>query len=153
MPTIARAFLSLSLVALAACAAADDPPATPSTPAPQEPAPERLLVEAYFAAFNQHDVDAVMDLYAPHATMLDPTYDEPVEGKDVIRQHLVDLFAAVPDVNDEVVSTVVQPGFAAVEIVATGTAVGTTEPFTLPIATIFTIADGRITRDATYYDR
>ncbi len=116
-------------------------------------APEQAPVDAYFAAFNRHDVDAVIAFYSADATMLDPTYDEPVKGKDAIRQHVADRFAVVPDVHDEVVSTVVQPGFAAIELVATGTAVGAPGPFTLPLASFFTIDDGKIVRDATYYDQ
>lgn len=139
--------------AIAGCAREDGGSENASDGTTGTPAPEQALVDGYFAAFNRHDVDAVVAFYAADATMLDPTYDEPVRGRDVIQQHLADLFASVPDVHDEVVSTVVQPGFAAVELVATGTAVGAPDPFTLPLASFFTITEGKIVRDATYYDQ
>lgn len=138
--------LAALLAASAACATA------PAGPRPAEEQ-ERALVEAYFAAFNRHDLEAVVAFYAPDAVMVDPEHPGPVRGRAAIREHLRALFEEVPDVRDEVRQVVREPGRVAVEFVSTGTPRGAPAGFSVPIATFFTLEGGRIVRDATYYDR
>jgi steroid delta-isomerase-like uncharacterized protein len=53
-------------------------------------------IEHYNAAWNAHDVDAIVALHAPDMVFENHTVGERVEGDDV-RQHLVRIFENWPD--------------------------------------------------------
>jgi ketosteroid isomerase-like protein len=55
-----------------------------------------------------------------------------------------------PDLHDEVVTLFSQGDKVAVEFISTS--MRGDQKFTLPICTIFTIQNGKIVRDATYYN-
>ena len=42
------------------------------------------VVEGYIAAYNAHDLEAVLAMYAPEATMEDPVGSPPASGREAI---------------------------------------------------------------------
>ncbi len=115
------------------------------------------LVEQYFTAFNKHDVAAIMNMYATDATMEHPESKTPAKGQAAIHKHYEEMFAMIPDVKDHVKTTIIQGNKAAIEFTSRGTLPGEKprakgKSFDLPIAAIVEFKDGKIVRDATYYD-
>lgn len=112
------------------------------------------LVTTYFEHFNKHDWSAMAAMYADSAAFKDPSLEPGVvmqTRQEVIEKYTA-LGEAIPDLHDQVLN--VYPSgdhHVVVEFVSTGT-----DPsggkFELPICTIFTIDNGLITGDYTYYD-
>lgn len=61
------------------------------------------VVEAYFAAWDAHDPQAVMNLYADDGTYEDPATDGPLSGA-AIGDYAQGLFDAFPDLKLELIS-------------------------------------------------
>lgn len=114
---------------------------------------ERIVRQCY-EHFNKHEWEKMAALYTETAEFKDPSL-----GQDVVkqsRQQIVEKYTALtemfPDVKDEVVQ--IYPSgdkHIIVEFVSTGTAPDSSK-FELPICTIFTIENGQIAKDFTYYD-
>lgn len=112
------------------------------------------LIENYFKLFNDHKWKELSDLYVENAEFKDPSF-----GIGIVKQSKVEfvkkyteLNQVFPDLNDKVIQ--VYPSGdknIIVEFVSTGTAPDQSK-FELPISTIFTIENGKITKDYTYYD-
>ncbi|HXG42995.1 MAG TPA: ester cyclase [Dehalococcoidia bacterium] len=76
-------------------------------------------------AFNRHDIAAFAAFYASDAVAYDPTYPDPLRGRDAIRRDMEQFFRAFPDVHCEVMGDVLDRGVqAAVRLRATGTHLG-----------------------------
>lgn len=61
------------------------------------------VIEAYFAAWDAHDGQAVIDLYAEDGTYQDPATESPLSGQ-AIGDYAEALFAAFPDLKLELIS-------------------------------------------------
>ncbi len=112
------------------------------------------IVQQVYEHFNQHDWKGLANLYAENADFKDPSFGQAVVSQT--RQQIIDKYqemaAMFPDVRDDIVS--VYPSgekHVIVEFVSSGTGPDGSQ-WTLPICTIFTIENGQITRDFTYYD-
>lgn len=112
------------------------------------------LIRQYYDHFNRHDWKAMAALYSETADFKDPSLGTGIVRQT--RQQIIDKYAELqktfPDIHDRIVQT--YPSGAnqvIVEFVSTGTAPDSSK-FELPICTIFTIEDGKITKDYTYYD-
>lgn len=112
------------------------------------------LIEQYFTAFNNHDWDNMASLYTDEAAFKDPSLGPGIVTQT--RKHIIqkyrELLDVFPDISDEVVQ--VYPSgdnHVIVEFISRGTAPDGSE-FELPVCTIFTIENGQITKDFTYYD-
>lgn len=110
------------------------------------------LVRAFFDAFNRHDLDAVVGVYAPDALLESSDFDAPRHGREGARRTYAELFAALPTVHDELKSIVVDGASVAVEFESRWDAHGEVPAGKLAFATIFTLRAGLIARDATYFD-
>ena len=115
--------------------------------------PNRETVVKLFEAFNKHDWDGYAGYYAADADFLDPSF-----GNDYVQQthqQIVDKYLAFekisPDIKDEVVGIYDIGEKVIVEFVAGGTAPDGTK-WRLPICSVLTIKDGKVIRDATYFD-
>ncbi|KAB7730422.1 nuclear transport factor 2 family protein [Rudanella paleaurantiibacter] len=112
------------------------------------------LVQEYYAYFNKHDWANMAELYTEVADFKDPSLGEGIVKQT--RQQTIKKYSELgvmfPDVKDEVVQ-IYSSGekHVIVEFISSGTAPDSTK-FTLPICTIFTIENGKITKDFTYYD-
>lgn len=112
------------------------------------------LVRQYYAYFNSHDWEKMARMYAEVSDFKDPSLGQGIVKQT--RQQIIEKYAGLgeifPDVKDEIIQ--IYPSgdkHVAVEFVSTGTAPdGST--FELPICTVFTIENGQITKDFTYYD-
>lgn len=112
------------------------------------------LVKQYFDHFNQHNWPKMAAMYTDTAEFKDPSLGQGTfkQTRDQIVKKYSELGTTFADVRDEVLQ--VYPSgdkHIIVEFVSTGTAPDGSK-FELPICTIFTIENGLITKDFTYYD-
>lgn len=112
------------------------------------------LVRKYYEHFNNHDWENMANMYAPTAEFKDPSFGTEIvlQTREEIVKKYSELNEVFADIKDEIVA--VYPSgekHIIVEFVSTGTAPDDSK-FELPICTIFTIENGLITKDFTYYD-
>ena len=112
----------------------------------------RDTADKLFAAFNRHDIDAMIKLYAADAEIISPDHQKTLHGPEGARAIYAPLFAQFPDLHDRVVTMTAQDHRIAVEFVSTGCAAPPNKCFELPIASVLTLRDGRIVRDVSYFD-
>jgi steroid delta-isomerase-like uncharacterized protein len=77
-------------------------------------------IDRYNAAWNAHDVDAIMAMHAPDMTFANHTAGESAQGDDV-RAHIASIFEGWPDIRFETKRLYVRDGLVAQEWVATAT--------------------------------
>lgn len=120
----------------------------------QESSKNEKLVKTYFEHFNNHNWIKMAEMYTDTADFKDPSL-----GTGIVKQTQMQTIAkytalnkVFPDLKDEV-KAVYSSGenHIVVEFISTGTAPDNSK-FELPICTIFTIENGKITKDFTYYD-
>lgn len=106
-----------------------------------------------FEAFNAHAWETMATYYSEPASFLDPSL-----GRSYVDQHRADIvrkYAEMhqmfPDIHDEVTGIYPSGDRVVVEFTSTGTSADSVS-FVLPIVTVLTFQDGRIVKDATYYD-
>ncbi len=112
------------------------------------------LVETYFKHFNNHDWEKMTNMYSENSEFKDPTL-----GKGIVKQtrkEIIEKYSELnkifPDLKDKVIKTYPSgENHIIVEFVSSGTAPDNSK-FELPICTIFTIENGMITKDFTYFD-
>ena len=134
-------------------------PATETSNTPQEDSFQQLeqiqennlaLIEQFYNHFNANEWDKMANMYSDNADFKDPSL-----GTGIVQQTIEkysELNAIFEDLHDEVVQTYASgENHVIVEFVSTGTAPDQST-FELPICTIFTIENGKITKDFTYYD-
>ncbi len=112
------------------------------------------ITKSLYEHFNKHEWRKMAELYSENAEFKDPSL-----GTKIVKQthkQIVDKYtelnATFPDIHDKVIQ--IYPSGnnnVIVEFVSTGTAPDHSK-FELPICTIFTIENGKITKDFTYYD-
>ncbi|MBX7243341.1 MAG: nuclear transport factor 2 family protein [Bacteroidia bacterium] len=140
-----RLFL-LALTGLLSC----NPPAQDNSAADANVA----IVKQNFAHFNAHDWTKMASMYAEKAEFKDPGLGTEIvtQTRKQIIEKYTGLQSEIPDVHDEIL-TIYPSGnqHVIVEFVSTGTAPDSSR-FKLPICTIFTLENGLITKDFTYYD-
>ena len=112
------------------------------------------LIENYFKLFNEHKWKELSELYVENAEFKDPSFGNGIvkQSKAEFVKKYTELNQVFPDLKDKVIQ--VYPSGdknIIVEFVSTGTAPDQSK-FELPISTIFTIENGKITKDYTYYD-
>ncbi len=112
------------------------------------------LIKQYFTHFNNHDWEKMANMYADPAAFKDPSF-----GPEVVtqtRKQTVEKYCEMSEMfsnlHDEIIQTYPSGDkHLIVEFVSSGTAPDGSS-FELPICTIFTIEDGLITKDYTYFD-
>lgn len=112
------------------------------------------VVKQYFEYFNKHDWKKMSEMYIETADFKDPSF-----GKGIVKQtrkQTEDKYAELnkffPDLHDKIIR--IYPSgenHIIVEFVSTGTAPDNSK-LELPICTVFTIENGLITKDFTYFD-
>ena len=112
------------------------------------------IARELFVHFNNHDWQKMADLYIENAEFKEPASGMVVhqKSKEMIIKEYSELQNQFPDVQDSVVA--VYPSGdknVIVEFVSKGTLPDQSK-FELPICTIFTIENGKITKDYTYFD-
>jgi hypothetical protein len=112
------------------------------------------LIKQYFEYFNKHDFVNMANMYADTADFKDPSLGEGnvKQTHEQTAKKYSELSLMFPDLHDEVIS--IYPSgnkHMIVEFISTGS-MSDSVKFTLPICTIFTIENGLITKDFTYFD-
>jgi ketosteroid isomerase-like protein len=143
LTTMKKALLLLSLLAIA-CTSNKQPDISQTN---------IEIATKIFEAFNQHDWKLMTSYYADTASFLDPSF-----GKDYVTQthdqsikKYNGLQAFAPDIHDSIASVHGAGDFVTVEFISTGTSNG--QKWRLPICSILTIKNGKVVKDATYYDQ
>ena len=145
MKTTFLAFLSLLL--FASC---NNQPKEPNL----DPTAKEKIVKQYFEYFNNHQWKELAAMYAPISDFKDPSLGQGIvkQTRQEIQSKYAELNKVFPDLHDKVVQ--IYPSgenHIIVEFISTGTAPDNSK-FELPICTIFTIENGLITKDFTYFD-
>lgn len=112
------------------------------------------LIQKYFEHFNNHDWTKMANMYVENADFKDPSLGVGIvkQTKQQIIDKYSDLNKVFPDLNDKIIQ--MYPSgekHIIVEFVSSGTATDNSK-FELPICTIFTIENGLITKDFSYFD-
>lgn len=79
-----------------------------------------VAIDRYNAAWNAHDLDAIMAMHAPDMVFHNHTAGESAEGEDV-RAHIGSIFATWPDIAFETERLYVRQGLVVQEWTATAT--------------------------------
>lgn len=116
-------------------------------------------IERAIKAFNDHDVDRLMDQMAEDATFTDPL-EADVSGAE-LREYTVELFEAFPDLRLEVKRVISSDeGVLAIECDYLGTHEGPLEGIpptgnsvVVPGVTVFDVSDDGITSWRDYWDQ
>jgi steroid delta-isomerase-like uncharacterized protein len=82
------------------------------------------LDEQGMAAWDQHEVDAFVDLFADDLTFSDVTLPEALHSKDQLREYMGTWFTAFPDMRISSVNRVVSEDAVAAEVEFTATNTG-----------------------------
>ena len=114
----------------------------------------QTLITQYFAHFNNHEWTQLAAMYAATVACKDPTLGAGIvqqTGKELANKY-IELQHIFTDLKDEVLQMYPSGDkHVIVEFVSSGTAPDSSR-FELPICTIFTIENGKITKDFTYFD-
>ena len=112
-------------------------------------------------AWNRHDADAVIALYAEEATYHTPRFDHPLKGK-VLADFIKSVLTAFPDLRFEVISRGdTGGGLVAVQLVLHGTHNGplmdgtppTGRTVAYPLASFAKVEGDKIRSEHTYLNR
>ncbi|WP_435356347.1 nuclear transport factor 2 family protein [Emticicia sp. SJ17W-69] len=112
------------------------------------------LIRQYFEHFNKHDWNKMAAMYAETTEFKDPSLGQGIvkQSREQTIKKYSELNQIFPDLNDKI--TNIYPSgenHIIVEFISSGTAPDNSK-FELPICTIFTIENGIITKDFTYFD-
>lgn len=114
---------------------------------------EKIILQ-YFEHFNNHDWSKMANMYAETADFKDPSLGQGIikQTRKQVSDKYAELNKTFADIHDQVIKTYPSgENHVIVEFVSTGTAPDGSK-FELPICTIFTIENGQITKDFTYFD-
>lgn len=107
-----------------------------------------------FDAFNRHAWDEMTSYYDENAQFLDPSFGKEYVTKSRMetKAKYQDFEQVFPDIHDEITGIYPSSDKVIVEFVSTGKS-GDSLSLRLPIISVLTFRDGKIVKDATYYDR
>lgn len=125
-----------------------------SKPIKMETSNNEKVIHQYFDLFNKHDWKKMADMYIDNAEFKDPSLGVGIVKQT--KQQIIDKYSELnmlfPDLKDKIIQMYPSgDNHIIVEFVSTGTAVDNSK-FELQICTIFTIENGLITKDFTYFD-
>jgi steroid delta-isomerase-like uncharacterized protein len=127
---------------------------------PQENSESNLTLHSqHIANQNQGNLDALYNDYAEHAVVEDSMYSSPIMGREaIIARKTLGLFATT-DVQITVLNRIAIGNQVTVEWMATGVHTGdlpglpaSNQPFTLRGVTVAIRENGKIVREALYYN-
>jgi steroid delta-isomerase-like uncharacterized protein len=161
----ALAALGLSAAGASAISASAAEPAstakqsTPTPPPDDQPVQNLDLHEKHLAHQMQGNTGALQHDYAEHAVVEDSMYSEPFVGKAAIMARKGIGMAAIPDLKIAVTNRIAHGPQVLVEWTATGTHTGdfpgvpaSGRPFSIRGVTVVVRHEGKIVREAIYYD-
>lgn len=112
------------------------------------------LVKQYFEHFNNHKWTKMAQMYSEIADFKDPSLGQGIIKQK--RQQIIEKYSELnkifPDLKDQVIQTYPSgENHIIVEFLSSGTGPDNSK-FELPICTVFTIENGLITKDFSYFD-
>jgi steroid delta-isomerase-like uncharacterized protein len=120
------------------------------------------VVEAYVAAWNDHESAKAAEYLAEDVVYYDASVGTPITGREAAKTGVIDNFlTAAPDAAWKIKGTPVSDGsHVAFEWEFSGTNTGpwadgtaaTGKPFAFAGASMFTVTDGKIASQSDYYD-
>lgn len=119
---------------------------------------QRGIVNQWIAAFNEHNVKAIVALYAEDAELYDSGMRYPRRGKLEIERWFTTRFQTMPSITYKPASQLFTGEQAAVTWTTSGRSprlLGQhwlSRPFQVDGVSIFTLHDGRILKQRGYYD-
>ena len=121
---------------------------------PMDTTQNEKVIKQYFDYFNSHNWKKMAEMYTETADFKDPSLGQGIvkQTRKQIQEKYAALNEVFPDLKDSIVQ--IYPSgekHIIVEFVSTGTAPDNSK-FELPICTIFTIENGMIVKDFTYFD-
>jgi steroid delta-isomerase-like uncharacterized protein len=123
------------------------------------------FAEQFAAAYNTHDVNRLLAMYADDAEVQVPDQPEPLRGRTAVGRYLQAQFDGVPDVHVELTKVLVDRASFADEGIVTGTNTGsipqpTGEPLPatgkalrVAFAEFVELADSKVRRQRLYWDQ
>ena len=114
----------------------------------------QTIIKQLYEHFNKHEWQKMANLYVEVTDFKDPSFGAEITKQT--RQQTVEKYSEMakmfPNIKDEVVQ-IYNSGnnVVVVEFVSTGTAPDGSK-FKMPICSIYTIENGKIAKDFTYYD-
>ncbi len=117
----------------------------------QQAEQNKRIALGVFEAFNAHDWQKMASYYANDVVLEDPSQAAPVIGSAGISAKYAGYAEYIPDIQDSMIHLYVNDRHVVIEFISYGTTVEG-DTFSLPICSILTIDDGKIIRDANYYD-
>ena len=118
----------------------------------------RAIVNQWIAAFNSHDVAAIVALYADDAELFDSGMKHPRYGRIEIEQWFTTRFQTMPTFSYTPTSQIAVPGQAVVTWTARAHSprlLGQSwlsRPFQVDGVSVFTLREGHIKKQRGYYD-
>ncbi|MCU0384069.1 MAG: nuclear transport factor 2 family protein [Cyclobacteriaceae bacterium] len=109
-------------------------------------------IRKLFESFNQHNWQAMAECYADTALFLDPALGvAPISltRADIIAKY-AEMEKEIPDIRDSVLLIVTKQNQVWVEFISKGKLNDSVQIY-LPIATHFTLLNGKVIKDNTYY--
>ena len=114
----------------------------------------QAIIKHLYEHFNNHEWQKMADLYVDTTDFKDPSFGTEIAKQTRLQtvQKYSEMEKMFPDIKDEVVQMYDSGNnVVIVEFVSTGTAPDGTK-FKMPICSIYTIENGKIVKDFTYYD-
>jgi ketosteroid isomerase-like protein len=114
----------------------------------------QVIIKQLYEHFNKHEWQKMANLYVEITDFKDPSFGTEITKQT--RQQTVQKYSEMakmfPNIKDEVVQMYDSGNnVVVVEFVSTGTAPDGSK-FKMPICSIYTIENGKIAKDFTYYD-
>jgi steroid delta-isomerase-like uncharacterized protein len=111
------------------------------------------IVNQYFEHFNRHEWDKIAGLYADSVDIKDPALGVAMvkQSRQQVVARYKQLNGFLPDLSARVANMYNSGNNIIVEFISSGSSPDGMK-IELPICTIFSIDNGRITRDYSYYD-
>jgi steroid delta-isomerase-like uncharacterized protein len=119
---------------------------------------QHVLVQRWIEAFNGHDVQAIVGLYADDAVLYDSGMRYPRRGRGEIERWFTTRFGSMPSIRYTPKAQIFSEGQAAVTWTVAGKGprllgqAWLSRPFAVDGVSIFTFGDGYIQRQQGYYD-
>jgi steroid delta-isomerase-like uncharacterized protein len=113
------------------------------------------IAERWAAAWNSHDVEKIVALFAADGIYQDVPFGTTSRGSAALRNYAKSYFDAVPDMKTVVTGSALAGGRGYIEWTFSGTDVGiykTNKPFSISGVSIIATRAGKITSDRDHYD-
>jgi steroid delta-isomerase-like uncharacterized protein len=119
-------------------------------------ADDTAIAQAWIDAWNSHNPDTVVALFAKNAVVEDVTLGVVSRGLTEIRDFAVGSFTAFPDIHVDLVNSPLKGGHGTIEWVFSGTDTGgfggTGKPFSVRGVTVMDVHGTKLTRETDYWD-